>query len=60
MKTIKTHIEWFNTELNQCIKLEEVSNFDFRYNAKIRVIDGNGCWSYIGKKKIYKLFLVFI
>ena len=35
-------------ELNQCIKLEEVNNYDFRYDSKIRIIDGNGCWSYIG------------
>jgi hypothetical protein len=46
--TINSHINWFNKELNQCIKLEEVNNFDFRYDSKIRIIDGNGCWSYIG------------
>ena len=46
--TINSHVKWFNKELNQCIKLEEVSSFDFRYSSKIRIIDGNGCWSYIG------------
>ena len=42
------HSEIYSKELNQCIKLEEVNNFDFRYDSKIRIIDGNGCWSYIG------------
>ena len=42
------HFENYSKELNQCIKLEEVNNFDFRYDSKIRIIDGNGCWSYIG------------
>ena len=43
------HFENYSKELNQCIKLEEVNNYDFRYDSKIRIIDGNGCWSYIGK-----------
>lgn len=47
--TINSHIKWFNKELNQCLRLEEVNSFDMRYDSKIRIIDGNGCWSYIGK-----------
>ena len=47
--TINSHINWFNKELNSCLRLEEVTNYDLRYDSKIRIIDGNGCWSYIGK-----------
>jgi len=46
--TINSHIKWFNKELNQCLRLEEVNSYDMRYDSKIRIIDGNGCWSYIG------------
>ena len=51
--TNQHRFENYSKELNQCIKLEEVNNFDFRYDSKIRIIDGNGCWSYIGTFKIF-------
>ncbi|CAG5097508.1 Oidioi.mRNA.OKI2018_I69.XSR.g15107.t1.cds [Oikopleura dioica] len=47
-KEIASHVEWFNKETNFCIKIEEVDRFDKQYEEKIRIIDGNGCWSYIG------------
>jgi len=47
-KEILSHVDWFNKETNFCIKIEEVDQFDKQFDERIRIIDGNGCWSYIG------------
>ena len=47
-KEILSHVDWFNKETNFCIQIEEVDQFDKQFDERIRIIDGNGCWSYIG------------
>lgn len=47
--TVENHLDWFNHELNHCIRFEKVNETVARtLDRKLHVVDGSGCWSYLG------------
>lgn len=47
--TIENHLDWFNYELNHCIRFEKVNETIARtLDRKLHIVDGSGCWSYLG------------
>ena len=50
--TVLGHFDWLNKELNNCVRIEPVSQLVAqRVDHKLHITDGGGCWSFLGAQK---------
>ncbi|CAG5104042.1 Oidioi.mRNA.OKI2018_I69.chr1.g1064.t1.cds [Oikopleura dioica] len=50
--TVIGHFAWINKEFNNCIQIDPISRLAAqRLEHKIHIVDGGGCWSFLGAQQ---------